>query len=87
MLYFGYHYRIYLGSVLKQQIIPLLVINLVISFTIPNIDAAGHIGGLIGGFLATIAVGIEKKTKKSENIQGIICLLILIAFLIYLIIR
>ena len=28
MLYFGYHYRIYLGSVLKSQIIPLIVFNL-----------------------------------------------------------
>jgi len=87
MLYFGYHYRVYLGTVLKQQIIPLIILNLFLSFAISNIDAAGHIGGLVGGFLATIAVGLEKKTKKSESINGLICLLILCIFLIYLIIK
>ena len=28
MLYFGYHYRLYLGSVLKNQIIPVILLNL-----------------------------------------------------------
>jgi len=87
MLYFGYHYRIYLGSVLKQQIIPLLIINLFLTFILNGIDIAAYIGGLLGGFLATIAVGIERKTKKSENINGIICLIILTFFLIYLIMK
>lgn len=87
MLYFGYHYRIYLGSVLKNQIIPILLLNLFLSFAVPGIDAAGHIGGLAGGFLATIAVGIERKTKKSESINGLICFLILCAFLVFLILK
>jgi membrane associated rhomboid family serine protease len=33
----------------------LIVINLVISFAIPNISWGGHVGGLIGGILATLA--------------------------------
>ncbi|HZT53939.1 MAG TPA: rhomboid family intramembrane serine protease [Gaiellaceae bacterium] len=32
-----------------------IVINLAISFTIPNISWGGHIGGLIGGILVTLA--------------------------------
>jgi membrane associated rhomboid family serine protease len=32
-----------------------IVINLVISFAIPNISWGGHIGGLIGGILVTLA--------------------------------
>lgn len=87
MLYFGYHYRVYLGSVLTGQIIPLIILNLFLSFMITSIDVAGHIGGLVGGFLAMIALGIERKTKKSESINGIICYLILCAFLIFLIVK
>ncbi|HEU5216754.1 MAG TPA: rhomboid family intramembrane serine protease, partial [Gaiellaceae bacterium] len=32
-----------------------IVINLVISFSIPNISWGGHVGGLIGGILITLA--------------------------------
>lgn len=84
LLYFGYHYRIYLGSVMKSQIIPLLILNLGIGFIIPNIDVSAHIGGLVGGLLATMATGIEKKSSKIDKINGSICLTILILFLIVL---
>lgn len=33
----------------------LIVINLVLSFAIANISIGGHIGGLIGGILVTLA--------------------------------
>lgn len=81
LLYFGYHYRIYLGSVMKSQIIPVIIANLGIGLIIPNIDISAHIGGLVGGLLATMATGIEKKSKKSDIINGIICLIVLIIFL------
>ena len=84
LLYFGYHYRIYLGSVMKTQIIPILILNLGIGFIIPNIDMSAHIGGLVGGILSTMMVGIEKKSTKTERINGLICLTILIIFLILL---
>ena len=87
LIYFGYHYRIYLGSVLKSQIIPILILNLLLGFIIPNIDVSAHIGGLVGGVLATMATGIEKKTKNSEKINGIICLSIFIIFLILLLFK
>ena len=84
LLYFGYHYRIYLGSVMKTQIIPLLLLNLGLGFIIPNIDISAHIGGLVGGLLATMSVGIEKKSTKQDQINGTICLVILFIFLTYL---
>lgn len=84
LIYFGYHYRIYLGSVLKSQLIPLLVFNLAIGFIIPNIDVFAHVGGLVGGVLSTMALGIEKKSNKNDKINGIICLLIFLLFLIFL---
>ena len=84
LLYFGYHYRIYLGSVIKSQIIPLLILNLGIGFIIPNIGISAHIGGLVGGLLATMALGIEKKSTKQERINGTICLVLLIIFLSYI---
>lgn len=84
LLYFGYHYRTYLGSAIKDQILPVIIINLIIGFSMSGIDNAAHIGGLIGGIIATMAVGIDGKSKTSERISGIICLLILIGALSYM---
>ena len=84
LLYFGYHYRIYLGSVLRNQIIPIIILNLLLGFMLPGVDNAAHIGGLIGGYLATVSVGIKNKSNRTEMINGIIVLIIYIAFLVYM---
>ena len=84
LLYFGYHYRVYLGTVIKSQIIPLIVINFMIGFLTPEINNAAHIGGLIGGFLVLQALGVKYKSTKTDKINGIVLLTIYMAFLIYI---
>lgn len=86
LLYFGYHYRLYLGSVLKTQVIPVIIINLAVGFMLPGIDNFAHIGGLVGGYLITMALGIPGNTKsrKADQINGIIVLILLVAFLSYM---
>ena len=84
LLYFGYHYRLYLGSVLKTQVIPVIVINLLIGFMIPGIDNFCHIGGLVGGYLLTMALGVPGKKKKSDRVNGLIVYGLLISFLCYM---
>ncbi len=84
LVYFGYHYRVYLGNVMKSQIIPLIVFNLLLGFTLTGIDNFAHIGGLIGGTLITIALGVKYKSSAFEKINGWIISIIYVAFLIYL---
>ena len=84
LLYFGYHYRIYLGTVIKSQIIPLIVVNLILGFMFPGIDNAAHIGGLIGGALMMIGVGVKYKSSNFEKINGLIVSLIFLGFLVYM---
>lgn len=85
LLYFGYHYRLYLSNALTNQIVPIIILNLILGFSSSSIDNAAHIGGLIGGYLSTMIVGIKYKSTKQENINGTIVYLILTAFLIYVI--
>ena len=87
LLYFGYHYRLYLSNTLTSQIIPIIALNLLFGFTVPGIDNACHIGGLIGGYLSTMIVGLKYKSQKSENINGIIVYLLLVAFLVYVLLK
>lgn len=84
LLYFGYHYRMYLGSVLKNQIIPLIILNLLFGFILSGVDNAAHIGGLVGGYLGTMALGIPNKGSKSDRINGSIVLIIFLAFISYM---
>ena len=84
LLYFGYHYRVYLGTVVKSQIIPLIIINLGIGFAMSGVNNAAHIGGLIGGCLLAMTVGVKYKSTKSDQINGAVMTLIYTAFLIYM---
>ena len=85
LLYFGYHYRVYLSGVIKSQIVPLIILNLIIGFLISGINNLAHIGGLVGGVLLSMAVGVKYKSQKSDVINGIIMTVIFIGFLIYMI--
>ena len=85
LAYFGYHYRLYLGNALKTQIIPVIAINLLIGVMVTGIDNFCHIGGLISGIFTAMALGVDGKTKKSDHINGFICLLLYIAFCVYMI--
>ena len=87
MLYFGYNYRVFLGNVLKSQIIPLIILNLFIGFVLPGIDNAAHIGGLVGGVFATMAVGLKYKTSTFEKVNGIIILILYLVFLGFVVFR
>ena len=85
LVYFGWHYRLYLGSILRNQIIPIIVLNLFLGFVVSGIDNAAHIGGLIGGFLIAMALGVQKTEDKQARINGIVASVLYIAFLVYVV--
>ncbi|MTH52416.1 rhomboid family intramembrane serine protease [Bacillus mangrovi] len=63
---------LYLGAVQRElflrtigpNILVVIGINLALGFAIPNIDNAGHIGGLIGGAAAAFAVQLPSRPKS-----------------------
>ena len=69
---------------MKSQIIPIIVLNLLLGFMSSGIDNFAHIGGLIGGIFASMAVGIPEKSGTSDKANGCVLLLIYLVFLIYL---
>ena len=84
LLYFGYYYRVYFGSVIINKVLPVIAVNLVIGFLVAGIDNFAHLGGLLGGIFISMALGVGNKSEKRDKINGYILLSILFVFLIYL---
>lgn len=82
--YFTYYYRATLQGILRGSIMPVIIINLVIGFLSSSIDLSAHIGGLLGGILISMAIGIGDKHRKSDQINGLVVLVLMAAFLIYM---
>ena len=82
LLYFGNNYRGYVGAMVKSQILPIVIYNLVIGFFLPEIDMWGHVGGLIGGFLMANMLGTIE--NKKYNFNNIFLFILYFGFLVYL---
>ena len=82
LVYFGYSYRGYIGTMIKGQIVPVVCYNLLMGFLIPGIDMWGHVGGLVGGLMAANMLGTIE--NKKYNPSNIILTIIYFGFLLYL---
>ena len=82
LVYFGYSYRGYIGTIIKSQIVPIVIYNLLMGFFIPGIDMWGHIGGLIGGVIVANMFGTIE--NKKYNFNNVLIFTIYFGFLIYL---
>ncbi len=82
--YFTYYYRATLQGLLRGQILPVILLNLCLGLIIPSIDLSAHIGGLIGGILVSMAIGIGDKGRKNDQINGIIVVIAMIGFMLYM---
>ena len=82
LVYFGYTYRGYIGTIIKSQIVPIVIYNLLMGLFIPGIDMWGHVGGLIGGIITAYTLGTIE--NKKYNISNICLFLVYMGFIIYL---
>lgn len=81
LLFFGIMYRDLFFRTMGSNIFIVIGINIVFGFTIPQIDNAAHIGGLIAGFIATTIVFVPNKNNKVVQILALAAYLILVSSL------
>lgn len=78
LLYFAWQFPKLFFRVMGWNVIIIIIINLIFGFTIQGIDNAGHIGGLVGGFLATAIVHFPKKKSWKIQLSALVMTLLLI---------
>jgi rhomboid protease GluP len=72
LLYFGTVYRHLFMRTMGMNILSVIGINLLFGFVVPGIDNAGHIGGLIGGFLAASIVHLPKHRFVAKQLASLV---------------
>jgi rhomboid protease GluP len=84
LLYFGVVFpRLFIRS-LGFNILIVLGINLMFGFTVPGIDNAGHIGGLLGGFAAAGILRFPRKKRLgSQTIFLVVSVALIVGMLQY----
>jgi membrane associated rhomboid family serine protease len=70
---------------LRIEIVPLILFNLLIGMLVGSINLSAHIGGLVSAILLSNMVGVESKSTKETRINGLILTLIFTSFLIYMV--
>ena len=72
LLYFGVVFPKLFFRTMGMNILFVIGINLVFGFSFSGIDNAGHIGGLLGGFLGAAIVHFPKKKKTTRSASSIV---------------
>jgi membrane associated rhomboid family serine protease len=88
LLVFGYKYKDSIPPFFQRAVgsgvLPVIVINLIIGFTIPAIDNAAHIGGLIAGALLASVVSFERPGSLPDPtmkfVQSVVILVVAASF-------
>lgn len=84
LLFFGVVHRKLFFRTMGVNVIVILIINLGFGFMIPMIDNSAHIGGLVGGFLASSFVYLPNhKLKKHQFVSFFVTVLSVIGLIIF----
>jgi membrane associated rhomboid family serine protease len=69
-----------------SALIPLLVINLLFTFTVPNISVAGHLGGLVTGAVVAVIIAYAPRARRTL-IQATGCAVVFVFLLAVTLVR
>jgi rhomboid protease GluP len=86
LLVFGVRYRNSIPPFFKRAVgtgvLPVIVINLIIGFTIPAIDNSAHIGGLLAGAALATLVPFQKPGAETPGIFRTVQMVLLAAIVV-----
>lgn len=71
LLFFGVVYKKIFFRTMGKGILLIIGINIIFGFSIPNVDMAAHLGGLVTGFIASAIVFVPKKKHMYLQIGAV----------------
>jgi len=74
LFYFGLRYPDHFRVLAGWRFIAIVLVNLLIGFSSSHIDGYAHIGGLVGGFAAALALGLPTERASHVRSTARICL-------------
>lgn len=77
LLLFGLIYKQIFFQTMGVNILLILGVNLLLGFSVPEIDMGAHLGGLTGGFLIAAAVYVPRKKNQKNQLLAFIGFIIL----------
>lgn len=77
LVYFGTQHRDFFRRTMGSTIWTTLIVNLLLGFMVAQISNSGHIGGLLGGFLASAAIGLPGQRWRMYQVPAGIALIAL----------
>ncbi|WP_173916144.1 rhomboid family intramembrane serine protease [Halobacillus sp. Marseille-Q1614] len=83
LLYFGLKNKRLFFQTMGYNLIFIITINVVFGFVVPQIDNGAHLGGLLGGFLASASVSLPKRKEGMKQVLGAVVYTAAVLILIF----
>jgi rhomboid protease GluP len=86
LLVFGFKYRSTIPPMFQRAagkgVVPVIVINLVIGYMIPQIDLAAHVAGLISGAVLAFVIPFKKPGSSTPEIFKVLQIILIVVVLL-----
>ena len=84
LLFFGFHHQRIFFQTMGWNVILIIAFNIVFGFMVQQIDNGAHIGGLIGGLIASSIVFFPNKKQINQQLIAIVgYIVILVSLILY----
>ncbi|KGP72966.1 rhomboid family protein [Pontibacillus yanchengensis] len=78
LLFFGTVYKTLFFRTIGTNVIFILILNIVFSVLMPQVDNGAHLGGLVGGFLASSLVHFPNKKEVGKQVASFLVITALV---------
>ncbi|GEN52072.1 rhomboid family intramembrane serine protease [Halobacillus faecis] len=83
LLFFGVQHKQLFFRTMGWNLIFIVILNISFGLLVPQIDNGAHIGGMVGGFIATAAVRMPKQMNRFKQLAALVVFLLLISSMAY----